>query len=181
MQLRTTGALAFALACPLAAHADSYVDLGGMAGGNDGYFTAAGTLDGGIALSESWVIHGQLAYGMAQKVEILGSSTTDSSQFTQVRGGIEYEHPFANGKQPGFLALGIDGGRQEIRWSGTTSGLFDSGPSPDSAHRVIAVVVPRVGVQVGDRRMRVHLGVEAPFEGTSWNGLDLGLGLACHW
>jgi hypothetical protein len=149
-----------------AAPASTYLQGGVMAGFDSDAAVGAWRVDGGYRLGESalW-IHGVVADGKAAGID----ETTMSSSYFTTRLGVEgrscTQHGFA------CVGAGLDGGLRSLQLAAEY----------DHIDAVGAVIVPRIGVDLGGDHVRVAAGIELVLDEDGPSGSDATAGLAYRW
>jgi hypothetical protein len=142
-----------------------YLQAGVTAGVDDVLFYGGYTLEGGYHLSDTplWV-HAIMISGKGGGID----ETTYDSSLLQLRGGIEARGCLVSAA---CAVAGVDAGyRREMLMA-----EYDNRRASD------AIVVPRVGLDLGTRHFRFRPGLEMQIDHTGWSGLAATAAVAYQW
>lgn len=154
----------------------TYVQVGVMAGGNDGLATAAGNTEIGKRVASILWVHASFTMGAAAELFASGSGT-----IVQARAGGDLMPCSDNGKLCVFA--GADVGMQSTQYSGMETPWFCGGdyscePQSVEQSRTRMIGVGRVGLDLGGPHLRWRPGIEAAVGGDGINGVNLTQSLA---
>ena len=149
----------------------TYVQGGLMAGGNDGNFTAGGSVEVGKQVSSLAWVHGSFLLGSASQIFATGSGS-----IMQGRIGGDLMSCNDNGALCAFV--GADVGVQAVNYEGMSDPWFcdsDTGceGDPISQHSTALLGVGRVGLDLGGKHLRWRPGVEASATSDGGAGFNL--------
>jgi hypothetical protein len=149
-----------------AAPADAYLEPGLEVGLSHTGFYGALQLDGGHRFGDgAFWLHGRLAQGSMAGID----ERTMASDFTEARVGLEARSCGLHGLL--CLITGLDAGYRHERL------LADD----DNTRADLAAAIPRLGLDLGGKRLRVRASVETAFDQRGWDGLGLTTGIAYAW
>jgi len=149
----------------------AYVQGGLMAGGNDGNFTAGGSVEVGKQVGSIAWVHASVVLASASQLFATGSGS-----ITQGRIGGDLMSCNDNGALCAFV--GADVGVQTVNYDGMSEPWFcdsDSGCEGDaiSEHSTALLGVGRVGLDIGGKHVRWRPGVEASATSDGGAGFNL--------
>ena len=160
------------------AHAepDHYVETGAMAGANSELLTIAGTVEGGLHLSETpiWLRAG-IATGVGGELFAAGHG-----EFLQLRAGAETRSCAWNGVLCGIV--GVDLAYQHTAFTGHDTLSFGENVTRTDMSSTTAemIAIPRIGLDVGGR-VRFRPSLELDLGPNGADGANATLAVAYQW
>jgi hypothetical protein len=150
----------------------TYVQGGLLAGGNDGLFTAGGSVEVGKRVSPFAWVHASFMMGSAGELFATGSGSV-----MQARVGADLMTCSDNGALCAFA--GADLGLQAAQYHGTSDPWFCDSDAGDCMGDPIdksdggAIGVGRVGLDIGGKHLRWRPGIEASVAADGLNGVNV--------